>query len=634
MMVSMETYLRRGQRTLERWLLEPRLRRALGGAGWWLGGFLFSAAALGAYPVPLAMGLICGAKGWQAVALGLGAMAGYPVFWGAGAGQGLVWSAVGTLLAVLLGSRQESRDMPLMVPALASAFTGVTGVTFLLFLGERAPFVVFAIRVALAGLSAALFTQVLRQRDAFADWMAAGLGVLALAQVMPLPWVNLGTVAAGMLVVAGAFPAAALAGLGLDLAQITRLPMTAVLCLGYFLGMVPYGQKWQKYAAPAFGCLLVMGAWQLWDWMPLPGLALGGGLGALLPKRPDLARRRGDTGVAQVRLELGAQVLGSVGRMLFQQETPPIDLEALLEKARHRACGTCSARQTCLYQAQLTAELLENPLDADCRKSGRLIPELRRAQDQLRLLQGDRLRRQEYRRAIYQQYGFFSDYLRGLSDQLARRQENRHPLFRVEVSSRSRGKAPANGDQCLAFSGPGCRFFLLLCDGMGTGLGAAQSGHRAAGLLRQMLSGGFPPRHALGTLNSLLALEGQAGEVTVDLAEIRLDTGIGRIYKWGAAPSWLLHRSGAEKIGTATPPPGLSLESQEKTEKLSLRRGEVLILLSDGVDGEDALRRCMLPPDAPPGELAAEILERGCRMPEDDATAVVLRLRPVNLSAS
>ena len=69
-------------------------------------------------------------------------------------------------------------------------------------------------------------------------------------------------------------------------------------------------------------------------------------------------------------------------------------------------------------------------------------------------------------------------------------------------------------------------------------------------------------------------------------------------------------------------------------KKLSLRRGEALILLSDGVDGEDALRQVSLTPDAPPGELAAEILERGCRMPEDDATAVAVRLRPVNLSAS
>ena len=68
-----------------------------------------------------------------------------------------------------------------------------------------------------------------------------------------------------------------------------------------------------------------------------------------------------------------------------------------------------------------------------------------------------------------------------------------------------------------------------------------------------------------------------------------------------------------------------------KAEKLSLRRGEVLIMLSDGVDGEGTQHLLDLSPDAPPGELAAEILERGCGGAEDDATAVVIRLRPASL---
>lgn len=103
----------------------------------------------------------------------------------------------------------------------------------------------------------------------------------------------------------------------------------------------------------------------------------------------------------------------------------------------------------------------------------------------------------------------------------------------------------------------------------------------------------------------------------------------------GAAPRRLLTRSGAEKIGTAGPPPGLSiLDSREAVEKLSLRRGEVLILLSDGVDGEGALRLSNLPPDAPPGELAAEILEKGRGPDGDDATVAVIRLKPTGLPPS
>ena len=156
-----------------------------------------------------------------------------------------------------------------------------------------------------------------------------------------------------------------------------------------------------------------------------------------------------------------------------------------------------------------------------------------------------------------------------------------------------------------------------------------------AALLRQMLTAGFPPDHALKSLNSLLALRGCAGAVTVDLAELRLDIGHACLYKWGAAPSWVLTRTGAEKIGTASPPPGISPQrAAESVEKLSLRRGEVLILLSDGAADPEELQLSDLAPDLPPGELAAKILNGEYGAGEDDATAAVIRLIPLSLAPS
>ena len=632
--MMVETYLRRGRRTLERLALNPTVRTwgmviACGGSG-----FLLSAASLGNFPQPLAMGLICAVTGWRALVVSLGAMVGYPTFWGSAGNQGIVWSAVGGLLALLLGKRQESKDQPLMIPAIASFLTAVAGLTFRLVLKDDTPVVMYFLRTALTFLSAVLFTQASKGRDAVTDWLVGGAAVLALAQVSVGKYFGLGYIAAGVMAVWSAFPAAALAGLGLDLAQITKLPMTAVMCMAYFLRMIPFDKKWQHYAAPGAACLAAMAVCGIWDTTPLPGLILGGAAAALLPPRPQIVHRRGETGVAQVRLELGAELMTAVQQMVMEIQPTPIDEEAILDKARERACSACSYRKNCLEQAKLTPLHLQNPMDVDCRKQGRLVPELRRGQEQLRYLKADRERRREYRAALAQQYRFLGDYLRGLADRLPRRGESAAIEWRVEVSARSRGKEKANGDKCMAFSGPECKYFVLLCDGMGTGLGAAQEGNSAANLMRQMLIAGFPAEHSLRSLNSILALRGSAGAVTVDLAEVHLDTGLAHVYKWGAAPSWLLHRSGAEKIGTATPPPGISGEIRETVEKLSLRRGEALILLSDGVDGEEALRRSVLAPDAPPGELAAKILESGCGDGEDDATAAVIRLRPTSLGTS
>lgn len=629
--MMVETYLRRGRRTLQRLLLEPGIRAVLltllyGGSG-----FLLSAVSLGSAPQPVAMGMICAATGGKALVMTLGAIIGYPVFWGRAGEQGILWAASGGLLAVLVGRREESRDQPLMIPAIAAFLTAITGLCFRLFLKDRTPVPMYALRIAVTGLTAMLFTQAARCRDPVTDWLIGGVAALALAQVR-LGVLGLGYLAAGLLAVGGAFPAAALAGLGLDLAQVTKVPMTAVTCLAWFIRLIPFDKRWQHYAAPGFSALAVMAACGIWDLSILPGLVLGGAAAALLPPRSQIPHRRGETGVAQVRLEVGAEMLLTTRQLLTEVEPPPVDAQALLDRAVERACGSCSARNKCTQRMSLTTDHILHPLEADCRKQGKLIPELRFAQEQLKSLKADRQRRLEYRAALAQQYCFLGEYLRSLADQLPRKTQRAVPEFEAQVAARSKGKERANGDRCLAFSGQECRYYVLLCDGMGTGLGAAQDGSTAAGLLRQLLIAGFPAEHALESLNSLLALRGTAGAVTVDLVELQMDTGIASIFKWGAAPSWVLTRGGVQKIGTATPPPGISAgENRMTAEKLSLRRGEVLILLSDGVDGEGIQHLSMLSPDAPPGELAAEILEKGCGSAEDDATAAAIRLRPASL---
>jgi stage II sporulation protein E len=162
---------------------------------------------------------------------------------------------------------------------------------------------------------------------------------------------------------------------------------------------------------------------------------------------------------------------------------------------------------------------------------------------------------------------------------------------------------------------------------MGTGAGAAEEARVASNMLRRLLMAGFPAQYALRSVNSLCTLRGKAGVVTLDLAEFRLDTGKVSVYKWGAAPSWLLVPTGAERIGAGTMPPGLSVTDARATvENLTMRHGEMLILLSDGVDAATALRNTEELLSESPGALAARLLERGRGDGMDDATAAVIRL--------
>lgn len=626
MLTTMETYLRKTQRVLRKWALDPGLQAGARVAAYGGSGFFLSAAGLSGSFQPLALGLITAVTGWRALVMAVGAGIGYRLFWGSDGLLGAAWAAAGCLLALLLGKGQRVEDYPLLLPALTAVVTAVSGL-IVLFFRRGADLSLFFLRLCLAPVSALFFRRALDRRDSVTEWILGGVAVLALARVG-----SLGYGVAGAFSVWASFPAAALAGLGLDLSQVTEVPMSVVVCAAWFGRTIPFRDKWMRYGIPGLACIAVMGLCGIWDFRPLPGLVLGGIAGYYLPPRPDSAHRQGEVGIAQVRLELTAGVLAQTQRLLLEVPEQTIDEGALLNRAINRACGTCPSKENCVERLHLSTEFLHDPLSFACRRPFEIQGELLRAQDRLRDLKADRQRQREYRSALVQQYRFLSVYLQRLSDQLPKRGERLKAYYRLEVSARSRGKERSCGDRCLAFPGTGCKFYVLLCDGMGTGLGAARDGQSAGELLRQMLSAGFPPEHAFRSVNSILALRGQAGAVTLDLAEIRLDSGRVALYKWGAAPSFLLRKTETEKIGTATPPPGISIEdARETVSRLSLRRGEMLILVSDGAEIGEILRRGGMGP-LPPGELAEWLLKECGPAGEDDATVAVLRLTPRQLS--
>jgi len=633
-MIVIESYMRRGRHILRRWLLDPRVHILLRAVGYLAAGFSLSAASLGQGILPLPLALVCGCSGWPAVLSALGGIMGYRVFWGAGQ-QPMVWLTAGLLSALLLGKKRLSQETPLLMPAISGLIVASAGVLFQNLGLEDSPISLYLIRVALAMGATRLFTQVRRGRNPILEWLACGLGVLALVQIAPSRWFSLGFLAAGALSSVGAFPAVAIAGLALDLAQVTAVPMTAVLVLAYLPRLLPKPLGLAGRLAPGATYFLIMWLCNTWDLYPLPALLLGSVIGGFLPVPGKIPHRRGETGTAQVRLELAAGVLTQTQQLLAEAPEVPVDEDALVMRAAERACANCPNRKNCKDTQRLgllPGLLLHKPLlqieelPIICRKSGRFLAELHRSQEQLRSIRADRERQREYRAAVEQQYRFLSDFLRELSDGLSRRAELPN-LYSPRVAVFGNRPEEENGDRCLRFAGTEGRYYVLLCDGMGTGLGAIQEGREAGLMLRRLLSVGYPAEYALRSVNSICALRDRAGAVTVDLAEIQLHSGKVTLYKWGAVPSYLISGVGVEKIGAATPPPGLSVtDYRESVDKISLRRGQLLVMVSDGIGETEALRCCMNSVGRTPGEIATTLLTAAQPGPQDDATVVTISL--------
>ncbi len=640
MMATIGTGIRGARLTVKRWSADPRVHAGARVGMHLLAGFSLAAASLAHRAMPLAAGAVCGLGGWQAVLVAVGSAAGYLTYWGREGLMGVVWVAAGLMAALALADRQIIKATPLLPSAIAGLIVAGSGLGFQWILREGVPIGIYLLRIALAAGMTRLTAIVTTRRSPIPDWLACGFWVLALVQTVPVAWINPGFLAAGFLAAEGAFPKAALAGLALDLAQVTPVPMTAALSMAWLAELVPRRNVWLRRLAPATGYLAVMalcGAWQPEVAIPL---AAGGLLRVVVSGQTGSPRRRGETGVAQVRLEMAAGVLAQARQLLLEVGQPQPDQDALAQKCAQAACEGCSCRKSCQEKGDVLALAggvlggqlrSKEDLPVICRRPERLLQELRRGQEQLRLLRGSQARQTECLAAVAQQYSFLESYLQGLSDTLARRQGIRRVRFQPKVAVYANRRESENGDRCCWFAGTENRYYVVLCDGMGTGQGAVAEGNEAMTMLRRLLSAGFPAEYALRSLNSLCALRGYAGAVTVDVAEMDLENGKAALYKWGAAPSWRLTALGAEKIGTATPPPGLSVtDGRETVERLSLRRGETLVLLSDGVGGEDALAAMVVPSAMPLGEIAAEILELSNLSGGDDATIAAIRLTPAS----
>lgn len=84
-------------------------------------------------------------------------------------------------------------------------------------------------------------------------------------------------------------------------------------------------------------------------------------------------------------------------------------------------------------------------------------------------------------------------------------------------------------------------------------------------------------------LNKVLMAKKDEVFTTVDLIEIDKLTGEATLVKAGAAPSYLLRGGDCTKLESRTLPAGIMPAVKAEQIKLRLRRGDCLVMLSDGI---------------------------------------------------
>ncbi len=195
------------------------------------------------------------------------------------------------------------------------------------------------------------------------------------------------------------------------------------------------------------------------------------------------------------------------------------------------------------------------------------------------------------------------------------------------------------GDSVFRFKTDANKYYIIICDGMGSGPSARTESILTGSLIQRFLEAGLPAQSAIKMVNSSLALKQESETFcTVDMAEIDLVSGRTEFYKIGGTKSFIRHDDDVDSVFLESLPLGLiegvSCVSVTKT----LGDDDVLVMMSDGVSDTEfgvftgeRMKKLLTDEEKSPDELAGAILasalKRRNHIAHDDMTVVALQLK-------
>jgi stage II sporulation protein E len=215
--------------------------------------------------------------------------------------------------------------------------------------------------------------------------------------------------------------------------------------------------------------------------------------------------------------------------------------------------------------------------------------------------------------------------------------------YKVElgVAKVAKENGPVSGDNYSAVELKDGKYVLLLSDGMGCGVKAANQSRAAIALLEQLMGVGFSQELAVRTANSVLVLRSfEESFATLDLFVLDLYSGQAELIKIGSAPSFLKRNNEIKVINLNSLPIGILNNIEFYSIKQQLQDDDLIVMISDGVldarrdliNKEEWVKQTLQRIDYnDPQQIADYILERAARYSggriEDDMTVIVAKVK-------
>lgn len=382
-------------------------------------------------------------------------------------------------------------------------------------------------------------------------------------------------------------------------------------------------------------------------------------IGSFINRRFDAEEEPSANEQVAVKLKTVASALSRLSRGFSGITESDEGAKTVINTVSARVCRDCSLYESCwadgkktqgnmlgIWQAMETdgfcdAENMPARLRQSCIRCERLLCEFRHAYEmakQSALLSGEA---GADRTVMARQYGEISGVLELLSREIEtgndeELQGDARFSVRVTVVNEAKPGDVICGDTLVHFR-RGNSYFVVLCDGMGSGDAARTQSRLAAKLFEEFLKAGFAKNTAVNLINSALALKPDRESFsTADILEIDLENGTAEFLKIGSAQSLIKSKNEISVISSKALPIGILEQVEAKPEQRAINVGDVILMISDGIGEAGAgimknewIKKLMLLENRKDDELARMILDgaksrtRYC----DDMTCCIVRIK-------
>lgn len=185
------------------------------------------------------------------------------------------------------------------------------------------------------------------------------------------------------------------------------------------------------------------------------------------------------------------------------------------------------------------------------------------------------------------QYGEFSKIINGLSQTVTVIPKAEIPKERysidVAVCQEAGEGQGISGDTVIHFKN-GNKYFVILCDGMGSGKAAHEISSLTARLFAEFFCSGIDKKTAVNMINSALALNADRESFSsADILEVDLVTGEAEFLKIGSAQSFIKKEQEIVEVSSSALPIGILENITVVPQKYTLIQNDMILMVSDGI---------------------------------------------------